>query len=145
MLRCSIADFWTGSYENILLPVCVTLTAAAVFCYILIFIRLYFRKNAPTTTQNNVKKLEGVYKSLIIILLIIIFGWICTSISRQHIPNFIIINCFDLILTFVGAANTFVLYICRFEKMKVREFLVCIFYKSLVFIEKIKDFLNLSK
>ncbi|CAK5054746.1 unnamed protein product [Meloidogyne enterolobii] len=127
MLRCYIADFWNGVYGDILLPVCLTLTAAAVFCYILIFIRLYFRKNPPTT-QNYVKKLEGVYKSLIIILLIIIFGWICTSINRQlikltfsspYLAGFIIMNCLDLVLTFVGCVNTFVLYTCRFEKMKI--------------------------
>uniref|UniRef100_A0A914L3D7 G-protein coupled receptors family 1 profile domain-containing protein n=1 Tax=Meloidogyne incognita TaxID=6306 RepID=A0A914L3D7_MELIC len=125
MLRCSIADFWNGVYGDILLRICLTLTAAAVFCYILIFIRFYFRKNAPTT-QNNVKKLEGVNKSIIIILLIIIFGWICTSISRQLIPKifpnpypagYIVMNCFDLVLTFVGCANTFVLYNCRLEKI----------------------------
>uniref|UniRef100_A0A914N441 G-protein coupled receptors family 1 profile domain-containing protein n=1 Tax=Meloidogyne incognita TaxID=6306 RepID=A0A914N441_MELIC len=134
MIRCYIGDLWNGRYVNILLPVCLTLTVAAVFCYILIFIRLYFRKKAPTT-QNNVKKLEGVNKSIMIILLMIIFGWICTSISRQltqvifpspYPAGSIIVNCFDLVLTFVGCANTFVLYNCRFEKIKFGIFLVYI-------------------
>nr|CAD2182919.1 unnamed protein product [Meloidogyne enterolobii] len=44
MIRCYIGDLWNGIYVNILLPVCLTLTAAAVFCYILIFLRLHFRK-----------------------------------------------------------------------------------------------------
>ncbi|CAK5036117.1 unnamed protein product [Meloidogyne enterolobii] len=67
----------------------------------------------------------------------IIFGWICTSISRQLVPiffpspyplGFIIMDCLDLVLIFVGCANTFVLYTCRLEKMKVGDiFSVCIY------------------
>ena len=116
-MRCSAADFWQGNYLKLLQIVCLSFTIASVLCYAIIWIKLNLIRDELVVDDRN-----GVLKSLAIILLIIIFGWIFNMAMRSLIAmlipdpvpvGYILMNYTDIVLTFIGIANTFVLYKCR--------------------------------
>uniref|UniRef100_A0A1I8BCY5 G_PROTEIN_RECEP_F1_2 domain-containing protein n=1 Tax=Meloidogyne hapla TaxID=6305 RepID=A0A1I8BCY5_MELHA len=119
LFRCSAADLWQGKYFTVLKPFCLSFTIAAVFCYVAIWIQIRYRKKPST---NEEKQRTEIIKSLTILLLLILFGWIFNMAMRSVIPmlipqpvplGFFLMNTTDIVLTFIGIANTFVLYICR--------------------------------
>ncbi|KAL7075346.1 hypothetical protein ACQ4LE_005106 [Meloidogyne hapla] len=118
LFRCSAADLWQGKYFTVLKPFCLSFTIAAVFCYVAIWIQIRYRKKPST---NEEKQRTEIIKSLTILLLLILFGWIFNMAMRSVIPmlipqpvplGFFLMNTTDIVLTFIGIANTFVLYIC---------------------------------
>ena len=118
-MRCSAADLWHGNYFSILQPFCLIFTIAAFLCYVVIWIKIRLKRNSKSSKEE--KNRNDIIKSLTIILLFILFGWIFDMSVRllinatvtQPVLSYILMNFTDLPLTFIGIFNTIVLYACR--------------------------------
>ena len=120
MMRCSAADFWKGDYFAALEPLCLTCVVAAVLCYLIISVKVRFMSKSSSLKEKE--EIHGILKSLLVLMLLLIFGWIFNmsmrSLLSAYYPNpspdgYILKHYTDLVLTFIGIANTFVLYVCR--------------------------------
>lgn len=120
MMRCSAADFWKGDYFAALEPLCLTCIIAAVLCYLLISIKVRFTSKSSSLKEKE--EIHSILKSLMVLMSLLIFGWIFTMSVRSLLnalctqaiqSRYISANVTDLVLTFIGIANTFVLYVCR--------------------------------
>uniref|UniRef100_A0A1I8AXX8 G_PROTEIN_RECEP_F1_2 domain-containing protein n=1 Tax=Meloidogyne hapla TaxID=6305 RepID=A0A1I8AXX8_MELHA len=123
-MRCSAADLWHDDYFTAQQASCLSFTIAAVFCYIAIWIKIRFKKKA---SSNEDDRKNEILKSLTIIFIFIVIGWIFNMTARtlihaifsQPILSYILMNFTDLPLTFIGFANTFILYKCSKDYHRV--------------------------